>query len=96
MNEIDFRKWLEDREIKRKIISDTLSRLKKVEREFEQCDLDEEYDSDRCERLMTAFTNCGRNEVMESYPYASFPIGKYHLNVYRAAIRKYVEFKNEK
>ena len=96
MNEVGFRKWLEESGTKKKVASDVISRLKRVEREFEQIDLDEEYDSDHCDRILSAFSNCGRNEVMESYPYATFPIGQYHLNTYKVAVRKYIEYrKNE-
>ncbi|MBR2283847.1 MAG: hypothetical protein IJ874_05445 [Ruminococcus sp.] len=91
MNEADFREWQRGQEVKPKVISDTLSRLRRIEKEL-SCDIDEEFRADGCERLLGAFLNKGDNEEMKKYPDARLPIGKYYMSTYRLALRKYIEF----
>lgn len=95
MNEVDFRNWLTKNNVIRKVQSDIVSRIKKVEKEIENCDIDEQYRSDRCEYLMSLFLNMGLNEDMKKYPYANFPIGEYHMSTFRHAIKHYVRFCDE-
>lgn len=38
MREIEFRNWLETQGVKAKVQSDCVSRLKRIEREFDNCD----------------------------------------------------------
>ncbi len=95
MNEVEFRNWLLQNNVKRKVQSDIVSRLKKIEREIEDCDLDAQYKTDRCERLMYLFSNMGLNDEMKKYPNAHFPFGKYYMNTFRYAIKCYVSFCNE-
>lgn len=92
MREIEFRNWLIENGTQKKVAGDTVSRLRKVEKEFDQCDIDEQYHIDRCEFLMNAFKNSGKNEYMSKYPDANFPIGKYYICTYRYALKKYVAF----
>ncbi len=97
MNEVDFRNWMARNDVNRKVQSDIVSRIKKIEREIENCDIDEEYRSDNCESLMALFLNMGKNEEMKKYPNANFPIGKYYMSTFRHAIKYYVMFcKNSK
>lgn len=95
MNEINFKEWLIEKNVNKKVISDTLSRLRKIEREIENCDIDEQYRSDKCEHLLKLFLNMGINEEMEKYPNANFPIGKYYMSTYRRALRQYIQFLEE-
>lgn len=95
MNEIDFKNWMIRKDINRKVQSDVISRIKKIEREIEDCDIDEQYRSDRCEFLMTIFLHMGKNIEMEKYPNADFPIGKYCMNTFRHAIKYYIMFCDE-
>lgn len=92
MNEMDFRNWMTENGAKRKVISDCVSRLKRIEREFDHCDLDEEYRSDRCTFLMDAFELMGQNDKMRQFPNADFPIGKHYMSTYRHSLKKYVTF----
>lgn len=96
MNEIDFRNWMAEKGVKKKILGDYVSRLKRIERELENCDLDECYENDRCEYLMSLFVHMGNNEEMKKYSNANFPVGKYYMNTYRHALRRYVLFCDEK
>ncbi len=95
MNEIEFRNWLAVNGVNKKVQSDILSRIKKIEKEIENCDIDEQYRSDRCQYLMSLFANMGFNEKMKSYENADLPIGKYYMNTFRYAIKHYVKFCDE-
>lgn len=92
MNELDFREWLTTMNVPRKVQSDLVSRLKKLQRELNNCDLDECYKQDKCVDLFRIFDNKGINKAMAEYQTARLPIGKYHLSAYKYALRKYVEF----
>lgn len=95
MNEVEFRNWMQKNQIDKKVQSDTVSRLKKIEREIKNCDIDEQYRSDSCKTILALFSNMGRNEGMKEYPDAKFPIGKYYMSTFRLAINYYIKFCNE-
>ena len=95
MNELEFRTWLSQQSLKTKVQCDCISRLKKIEREINYCELDEEYHKDKCEYLLSLFANMGRNTEMSKYHNANFPIGKYSMNTYRLALNKYIKFCKE-
>ena len=92
MNEIEFRNWLINKGVKTKVAGDTISRLKRIEREIEHCDIDEQYRSDKCKYLLKLFLNMGNNDEMKKYPNANFPIGKYYMSTYRHALKQYIKF----
>lgn len=92
MNEIMFSFWLTNRGISKKVASDIVSRLKKVERDLDYCDLDEEYEKDRCKYVLNMFLNLGDN--LKKIYSDKFPIGKKYITTYRHAIKKYVLFKD--
>ncbi len=91
MNEVNFRIWLSQNEKNKKVTSDSISRLKKLERELGIIDIDIEYNKDRCEYLLSLFENTGRNARMNKYK-TELPIGKYSLNTYKYALRLYCKF----
>lgn len=95
MNEIEFRNWMSEKGIKKKVQSDCVSRLKRIERELNDCNIDEQYHSDKCKFLMSLFLNMGQNEEMKKYPNANFPIGKYYISTYRYAVKQYIQFCEE-
>ena len=95
MNEIDFKIWLSNNNFNKKMQSDIISRIKRIEREMSYCDIDEQYRSNKCEKLIYAFSNMGNNEEMAKYKNANFPLGKYSMNTYKYAIKKYVLFMDE-
>lgn len=92
MNEVEFRNWLIGKGVKIKVVGDTISRLKRIEREIENCDIDEQYRSDKCEYLLKLFLHMGKNEEMKKYPNINLPIGKYYMSTYRHAIKQYIQF----
>ena len=90
MNEIDFKNWLINKSVNKKVLSDCISRLKKIEREL-SCDIDEECKKDMCRLLLSQFSEMGKM-LVKKYPDSNFPIGKYSMNTYKLAIKKYIEF----
>ena len=80
MNEVDFRNWLVKNDVNRKVQSDIVSRIKKIEKEIENCDIDEQYRSDKCESIMALFLNMGINDEMKKYPIKN-PKEKKHFNI---------------
>ena len=95
MNEVDFRNWLVKSDKSKKVQSDIVSRLKAIQREIGNCDLDAEYSNDKCETLFKAFENKGINDTMKQYGSVNLPIGQYTLSVYRYALRTYIQFLEE-
>ena len=94
MNEVEFKNWLSLKNTNNKVISDTISRLKRIEKELDFCDFDEEYKKDKCNYIKSLFLNNGNNDEMKKFSNASFPFGKYYMSTYRSAINKYIEFKD--
>lgn len=94
MNEVEFKNWLSFKNTNKKVISDTISRLKRIEKELDFCDIDEEYQKDKCNYIKSLFFKNGENEEMKKFSKASFPVGKYYMSTYRSAINKYIEFKD--
>lgn len=95
MNEVEFKKWMQKNGTNKKVAADCISRLKRIEKEIDHCDLDREYHSDRCAYILGVFEYMGKNDKMAQYPNANFPIGKYSMNAYRYAINKYIAFCNQ-
>lgn len=90
MNEIDFKNWLIKKSVNKKVLSDCISRLKKIEREL-NCDIDEMCKKDMCELLLLQFSKKG-TMLAKEYPDCKLPIGKYSMNTYKLALKKYIEF----
>lgn len=95
MNEVEFRNWLVNNGCTAKVACDHISRIKRVEREINHCDIDEQYRSDKCERLIHLFDCNGQNVQMREMGETRLPIGKYYMSTYRLAIKKYVQFCEE-
>lgn len=94
MNEIDFRIWLSQQGVNKKVSSDMVSRLKRIEREINRCDIDIEYRKDECSALLSLFRNKGINEQMNVLK-TSLPVGKYQLSTYKYALQRYILFLQE-
>ena len=92
MNEIDFKTWLQAQHIAKKVQGDLISRIKRLEHAFDNIDIDEEYQKDRCCFLLSLFDNKGLNPKMKTFGIADLPIGKYQLSTYKYALRKYILF----
>lgn len=93
MDEIGFRNWLCASDKSKKVQSDTVSRLKTLQRELGYCDLDEEYERDGCGRILAALSKKGENEIMRSYGEVKLPVGQFTLGAYRYALRTYIRYR---
>lgn len=91
MNELDFRTWLSRQGVNKKVASDMVSRIKRIEREANYCDIDIEYRKDECSALLSLFKNKGINDNMNSLE-TTLPVGKYQLSTYKYALKKYIAF----
>ena len=92
MNEIDFKNWLGTQNTTKKVQGDLISRIKRLERAFDNIDLDEEYQKDKCCFLLSLFKNKGLNSEMDKFENSSLPIGQYQLSTYKYALKKYISF----
>ncbi len=91
MNENNFREWLGQR-YSRKVVSDNISRLKRINREI--TDVDAEYDKDHCCYLLSLFDNLGDNPEMRSYN-TSLPVGSSSIRCCKYAVTRYIKFREE-
>ena len=62
LQEIEFRNWLINTGLNKKLASDNVSRLKRLENELDSCDIDEEYQRDKCQYLLSLFAKMGKND----------------------------------
>lgn len=95
MNEVEFRNWLVNKGFSKKIAGDAVSRLKRIEKEIENCDIDEQYHSDRCNHLLGILSDMGNKNAVKKYSNVTLPVGKYYMSTYRYSIRQYIQFLDE-
>ena len=96
MNELEFRQWLSNNDVPKKVQSDFVSRLKRFERINGYIDLEEEYEKDNCSFLFSLFKNKGINDDMKKLGANELPIGKYQLSTYKYALSQYVKYLKDK
>lgn len=92
MKEIEFRQWLSNNDVSKKMQSDFVSRLKRFERAIGACDIDEQYNKDGFVYLFSLFDNKGLNDNMNKLKDANLPIGTYQLSTFKYALNKYKLF----
>lgn len=92
MKEIEFRQWLYKKDVPKKVQSDIVSRLKRFERAIGNCDIDEQYRSDKFHYLFSLFQNKGLNDNMSKFTNVDMPVGKYQLSIFKYALNKYKQF----
>lgn len=92
MNEIEFRQWLSKNNVSKKMQSDFVSRLKRFERAIGNCDIDEEYRSDKYTYLFSLFENKGLNDNMNKFSNVDLPIGGYQLSTFKYALNMYKQY----
>ena len=94
MDIIYFRNWLINQNKNKKIISDIISRIKKVELLIGSS-IDEQDKKESCDFLLSLFNNKGINDQMNNFiinSNVSMPIGKYHLSAYKYAVNTYINY----
>ena len=90
MKELDFRKWLNENGVSKKMQSDFVSRLKRLEIKLEIFDIDEEYKYDKCQKLLKYLSEGCKNS-----PYSKGLSLKGTSNQYtvlKYAVKKYISF----
>ncbi|UUD35098.1 hypothetical protein NPA07_04820 [Mycoplasmopsis caviae] len=95
MKEWEFTIYLNKNNISKKVASDIVSRLKRIETSIKNCDIDDEYNKDKCNCLLKLFENRGNNKKIKKEIREKFPIGTIGMNTFKYAIKKYVMFKIE-
>ncbi len=94
MNELEFKSWLNQNGYSKKMQSDIVSRIKKLERANNFTDIDNMIKMDNGLSLLSIFKNKGINTDMEKLDTSYLPIGKYQLSTFKYAVRLYLKFKN--
>lgn len=99
MNTAIFKIWLIKNGYSSKVASDTVCRLKKIDRALIESpissSLDSEFNKDTCDQLLKCFSKRGKNTIMDSFQLYSLPIGKKYIHTYKLALTKYISFKKE-
>lgn len=94
MNELEFRIWLDQNNYSKKMQSDIVSRIKKLERANNFTDIEETIKIDNGLYLLSIFRNKGINDDMAKLNASYLPIGKYQLSTYKYAVKLYLKFKS--
>lgn len=92
MNELEFKIWLTENKVSKKVQSDLVCRLKKLQRELGNFDIDERYRTDHCSSILRIFDKKGINLHSRQFPDADLPFGKYQLSAYKYALNMYIRF----
>ena len=95
MNVEGFRDWLIRQGMSSKLRSDCISRVKRLETEFNNCDIDELYRCDGCAYLISMLEKNGKNEIMQKHANVNLPVGKYSMGTYRSALKRYIQYISE-
>lgn len=95
MNEIDFRNWLFNKNTKPKVISDIISRIKRIEHELVDRDIDEQYQIDKCMNLLKLFQSRKNTHIDEEKHHINLQNSKLHVNTHKYALKKYINFCEE-
>lgn len=90
MKEIEFRKWLADNNVSKKMQSDFVSRIKRIEKGLEIFDVDEEYKKDKCEKLLK-YLSGGCKERVYNQNLELLGTSKQY-SVLKYAVNKYLSF----
>lgn len=90
MQEIEFRKWLADNNVSKKMQSDFVSRIKRIEKCLEIFDIDEEYKKDKCEKLLK-YLSGGCKERVYNQNIELLGTSKQY-SVLKYAVNKYLSF----
>lgn len=95
MNLIEFSNWLITNGYNKKIASDIISRLKRIDKELlyskKQTTIDNEYLFDSCENLLKSLI---KNQKSDEYVLknSNLPVNKYEIYNYKFALNKYLSY----
>lgn len=92
MDESGFRNWLALQDVRPKLASDMVSRIKKVIR-VTDFNLDEQYRIDGGRSVLSIFDQRGDNGSMDKFKdKTTLPVGRESLATYKLALRKYFSY----
>lgn len=90
MKELEYRQWLRNLGISKKMESDFVSRLKRLETKLCIYDIDEEYQYDKCTRLLKYLSSGCKDSP---YPKSLELLGTSNqYTVLKYALKKYISF----
>ena len=92
MDQIGFYNYLLRQGVEKKVCSDHVSRLKRIEKALKNCDLDEEYLKDRCKSLVVMMYKKNSKLEIKKRLIGTLPIGSYTMSTYRYSINKYIKY----
>lgn len=99
MNIVDFSNWLSFKGTNKKIISDTISRLKRINNELITLDpctnIEKEYKTDKCKNLFDSFNRKLPNNI-KILASSCLPLDKPEISNYKLALNKYIDFLEKK
>lgn len=98
MNIALFKIWLIKNGTSKKIATDNISRIKRIDNELIasiNSSIDKEYTKDKCDELIKCFSNYGQNTFMKNYNLKNLPIGKAQIHCYKLSLVKYLSFKKD-
>ena len=78
--------------VSKKVCSDHIARLKRIEKSIEFCDLDDEYEKDKCESLLKLLSKKNNDEELKKRIIGHLPVGKYTMNTFKYSLRKYINY----
>ena len=93
MSIVDFSNWLLSNGTNKKVASDIVSRLKRINRELMEqptyTTIAMQYQKDKCEELTKSF---GKDNYNNIFPYSKLPFGSPSIASYKHALKKYLLF----
>ena len=97
----DFRLWLKSECYSSRIISNYISRLRRLQLALAQSTnnnliIEEEFKKDKCATIFNLFRHYGENEDMRVLGNINLPIGKVQINVIKHSLKVYCQFLEEK
>ena len=94
MKETEFKNWLESQGYSKKVQSDIVSRIKRLEKNIPNFNIDKEYKKNKCTELLNLMYKKNEHNFASIYGNNTYlPIGSFNMGVYRLAIKKYINFK---
>ena len=97
LNFQDFKLWLKNECYSNKIISNYISRLRRLHKALMVASnntivIEEEFKKDKCASILKLFRNNGDNEDMRKLVGANLPIGKNHIICIKHSLKMYCLF----
>lgn len=95
MNTVEFNNWLLSNGTNKKVASDIVSRLKRIDRDLlyseSSTSVDEQFNIDSCSSLLECLSKNNRdaNNIIQN---SSLPVNKTEISNYKSALKKYIKY----